>query len=329
MLGILQTRRRYVRLGYWLLEERLFRSLLWNLITGDITTFVPYFTLQPRRRAFSKILREWKFRGGFRAVLGADAICIRNNVRAFYPEFSLKVLLSRSRDVENMRNDVSARERILPLGTVHLPRILQNDCDGRFPFIKEELVLGRRMHPRHDADALRALIQGPLWETYRKAGFELRKIGDMISLDGMRPLLSLCCAVRQWPLCEGFLEKTLALMNGDRLLLCSFGHGDLGYSNVLMTDDHVPWILDWECAREMPVACDLIRLILDLPEGGSVLTERMAALAMDTGLPCRHQFLVAVTEKLLQWARLQKDVESARRESFKIAAYMKLANDLL
>lgn len=326
-LGISSRPRKFIRLGYWMVESTFFRSLWKGWVNGDSETFIPHFGLRPKRRTLSKLWRDWVMGGGFTSDLAADVICIRNNVRAFYPKFTLKFLMSRSRDLENMRNDVAARERILRHGTVRIPRILNHDLERSVPFTTEELVNGRRLHPRHDVDALVKVITGPIWETYTKEGFHFAPVQEVIDFSGLQELLALCCkALGRAP--EPLTGRIMEIVEGEGQMICSFGHGDLSFSNIVLADDGAPWILDWECARELPLACDLARVVVELPEGRKAVEIQLDAITGENLLSGKQQFLMAAVERLLQWARVQKDLEAAKVDAPKIEPFLNLAEQL-
>jgi hypothetical protein len=70
-------------------------------------------------------------------------------------------------------------------------------------------------------------------------------------------------------------------------------------------------------------------LLRGIPSGYDSLSDKMEELCSPMMLSHRHQFLVAAIERLLQWARQQKDLDSAKRNLSKISNYIAFAKLLM
>ena len=57
-----------------------------------------------------------------------------------------------------------------------------------------------------------------------------------------------------------FLSEVLRLLDSGRCLNCSFCHGDLNVDHVGVTENGETILLDWESAKENPIAVDLVDL---------------------------------------------------------------------
>jgi hypothetical protein len=303
--------RRFVKLGSWFIESSYFFRLLGLGLLNRTQTPVPHFCLQSRRKRFSKVLRSWSIFEGITAPISANAICVGNNLRTFYlnlPEpFSAKISKVSSKGLGNLRSDAEARERVLGHGVMNVPRILRCGVTDGHAYLTEEIIYGRHPHPKNDRDVLIRLLNGPYWETYEKEGFHFHPISHEIDQGDSRKWLEQACSACDWKPAwlprDVLVSKAMTLLQGGGLLIFSMGHGDFKFHNVLLTDDGVPYLIDWEHSREMPVMNDLLKPVMDIPDAFDVLEKRMAALPlMHEGAPVlsfREQLLVAVFQAIM------------------------------
>jgi hypothetical protein len=315
-LGVGTTEaRRFVKLGSWLIEINYFFKLLRFGLLNRTRTPIPHFSLESRRKRLSKVLRSWSFFGNITAPLSANAICVGNNLRTFYldlPEpFSAKIAKGNGSGPGNLHTDVEARNRVLAHGVMKVPRILRSGMTGDCPYLAEEIIYGRHPHPNNDKDLLLQLLNGPYWENYVREGFHFSPICNEGDRDDSRALLEQACSTcfwrDDWLPKDALISKAVALLHDGGLLTCSIGHGDFKFHNVIVTDDKVPYLIDWEHSREMPLMNDLLKPILDIPGAFKLVEKRMAALpTMHQGEPVlsfRQQLLVAVFQAIMTRVR--------------------------
>lgn len=305
----------YHRLGYWLVQPRYLRTCLKHLGVEDSGIVIPLFSMKPWTNAACKVLKRYEFFTRFQAAAAADVVCVKNNIRAFYVDRSspvtTKVLLSKSRNLSHLRNDVEIRSRVVNYGTVNLPRII--DCDLEFdpPFICEELVFGRRFNPRRDSALLAESFFPQWWRTYEKHGFHFKKFDTLCDTRDAANILERLCATHEW---EGdwmdrdqFVTKAVELLSQEPIVTCTTGHGDLCLANLMLSTKGDIYVLDWECSKEMPVIGDLLKLILDVPHIRELVEKGMDCLARQhvniRVVPFRAQLFLAIVAHLLSYGR--------------------------
>ncbi|MBE9541145.1 MAG: phosphotransferase, partial [Proteobacteria bacterium] len=117
------------------------------------------------------------------------------------------------------------------------------------------------MDPLRDRSIISQRLCPQLWHTYERLGIKLRKIRDVINLTNVSEILHDACNMVEWhnTWCDrgAFLSRTLDLLEGNFCLPFSIGHGDLSFGNMIMSQDGEIYIVDWECAKEMPIVFDL------------------------------------------------------------------------
>ena len=98
----------------------------------------------------------------------------------------------------------------------------------------------------------------------------------------------------------------MEIIADDRSMPVGWGHGDLGFSNIITTASGQPVIIDWEHAGEMPAVTDLTKLAVIAPNTRHVVDRILhQATADDIGgrpgrMPLARQ-LAAVTVRELSW----------------------------
>jgi hypothetical protein len=332
----------YRRVGSWLVEAGHLRRALVRGWRRPELTVLPYFAEASRRRGAARLVGDFHPRARWPARCAADVVSVRHNVRAFYlasaAPLTVKILLPGVRTPAEMRAEVAGRRRLPALGTVGVPSLLQADLEADPPYFTEEVVFGRRLRPAADAPLIATRLCPALWRAYEAQGFALRPISACVDATDAAALLGELAAAHAWP--EGALSPAAfaagalrALADDDDApMLCAIGHGDLGLTNVLLAADGRLSILDWERTRELPVAVDLVRVLVAVPAARDVVRElvdrRAAAAPGATMASFDRQLLVAVLDALLRWSR---DARARRRSqpSTAMRHYLVLASQLL
>ncbi|MEP6662296.1 MAG: phosphotransferase [Verrucomicrobiota bacterium] len=323
LLGLSNTKaeKTYHQLDYWLVQPGYLKTCFRSLGKTDSPVIIPWFSMPPWTNALGKVLKRYKFFTRIRGKANADVICVKNNIRSFYINRSqpvtLKILLSKTRNASHLSNDVSIRQRMGKFETLNIPRILEHNLDFDPPFLCEELIIGRRLHRHKDAAQIVNQLCLPLWQTYEKHGIDLKNLHDLVDLPNAKQILTELCAAHRWDNRwlnrASFVEQTINFLGNGGLVTCSVGHGDLGLANLMMSNDGRVFVLDWECAKPMPIASDVLELALTVPETKKIFTEKLNQFATQRGEPAvlcgRAQFFFAIAEYLLRYGstkRLQK-----------------------
>jgi hypothetical protein len=332
--------RTYRRVGAWLVETGHLRRALVRGWGRPGITVLPYFTEASRRRGATRLLADVHLRTRWRAPCAADAVSVRNNVRAFYlgvvPPLTVKIRLGGARTRAEMQAEVAGRRRLEALGTVGVPRILSAALEADPPYFAEEVVFGRRLRPAADAHVIATRLCPDLWRTYEAQGLTSRPAAACVDMAGAEARLDALPAVHAWPGTAlppaAFTAAAVRALATAGPMLCAIGHGDLGFTNLALAGDGKLWVLDWERTRELPVAVDLVRLLVAVPAARGVvreLADRHAGRRSSTPpAPFDEQLLVAVLDALLAWSGTAGR-RPRPRPATAMRSYLTLASELL
>ncbi len=286
------TNRKFLRFGNWFVEKRCFRRVLLDFILRRPVEIFPHLALQPRRKAWSRLWKSWQPGGAIHCPLAADFICVRNNIRAFYPgakrPFTLK--LPRAHDEVSRRaieREIAARRRVEAAGHLRVPVLLGEPSSG---FLSEEIVAGHTPSPTRDGDLLRGWLESALWPHYLRQGLDFKRIDEVLDLDEVAKICG---------------DLAVAdFLRSEKRVIVTIGHGDLSLANLLLTADGAIWVVDWESSREMVLARDLWPLVQELPGAREIFARHIAELAADVPLlDLDGQLLVHLFQSILEWTR--------------------------
>ncbi|MCJ7772401.1 MAG: aminoglycoside phosphotransferase family protein [Desulfobacterales bacterium] len=245
----------------------------------------------------------------------AQAIRIKNNVRSYYvnasPPFSTKILISKTRTVKDMKNEIHIRSQVESFDTVKVPKILQCHMEYDPPFFCEEIISGRKLDLLRDTAIISQKLCPQLWYTYERFGIKLRKIQDAIDLTNVSEIFHDACNVVGWhnTWCDRstFLSRTFSLLESNLFLPFSIGHGDLSLGNMIIGQDREIYIVDWECAKEMPIVFDLFSILKNIPQSRQYFESKIEDLISENKdipiLPFREQCFLSILVRILQWKR--------------------------
>jgi hypothetical protein len=201
------------------------------------------------------------------ASLGADAVILKNHIRAFYFNSGLTLKCSNpllSTAPNALANEINVRSRIHDAKTVRVPKLLDYQIgDNRSCFVEKTLTQARMLDPHHDCDRLAS----GLFEFYLKNGMVQRPLSGAV----------------HWPDIAKKTERLFVIFGLDCSGLARFGkrifcdrdparlgiafglsHGDMSCGNLLVDNDAI-FVIDWERARQAPVFSDFYKLFFQVP----------------------------------------------------------------
>lgn len=341
----------YRRIGSWLVQTRYLNSFQYL----DSISFlkkpapsnvrIPDFCLDLSPKGALKFISAYVLSNRLLGRTSAEAIRIKNNIRTFYINvplpFSSKILFGKTRSINDMKREIEVRSRVSGFHTVRVPRILQYDLDNDPPFFCEEIISGRKADPLRDGSIISKDLCPQLWQTYERQGITFKKIQDVIDSNGALKKLEKAIGLikwnRRWCDRKTFFQNACDLLQSNFLLPCSTGHGDLSPGNMIVTPDGQVYIVDWECAKEMPIIFDLYAILKSIPQSRHFFESRIELLrTKNEGIQIpsfRAQCFLSVLVRISQWRRSQKYLriigkrESALRK--KLFNYFDYANCFL
>jgi len=194
----------------------------------------------------------------------------RRNRRAFYLGRGLTIkLVALGTSSEQIQRDVEARALITASGRLNVPKVLVSDVANDRTFIVEELIAGS--HPASDQKhrILEELVPA-IWTTYRALGFGTAESFPDLTMDMIEHELERAQIPEQMTYereCRDELLKRLRQLpnTAEHPLVTIFGHGDLCFGNIIVTDKGALFVIDWETAGRMPIVWDLRKLVPTVP----------------------------------------------------------------
>jgi hypothetical protein len=259
--------RRATMVGRWYLPTAMVKRLILTRMAGGIATnSYDDFILRVSSFPLPRLLGALNPLSHRLSSLGADAVFLKNNIRAFY--FQNGVTLKSSNPVlssttDGIANEIEVRSKIKHGRTIRVPSILHTAVRAdRIYFIEQLLIKGRMLDVARDCDRL---AKG-LFEFYLKNGMIQRSLADVVLPDDL-------LAIRRLFVSLGYDSSGL-LRFIDRMFVdrdptqvgVPFGlsHGDMAVGNLLVEDELI-YIVDWERAREAPVFADMSKLFMQVP----------------------------------------------------------------
>ncbi|MBC7290785.1 MAG: hypothetical protein H5T83_05550 [Actinotalea sp.] len=196
---------------------------------------------------------------------------VRGYVRVDGRLATLKVWRSQGDSTALGRREREVRARIADIPDYRAPQVLAHGvADDGSPhgvdYLLEAVVHGRHpVTPDERRSAVEDLAPA-LADAYRAYGVRRRHLSAMMPRD-LAERLDLALATEpDWPGGERALRRArrrlLGLVQADRFVPCSLGHGDLVATNIVRQDDGRHVLVDWEHGRLMPVAFDLGKLLV-------------------------------------------------------------------
>jgi hypothetical protein len=330
----------------WLVGEALLRARLGAL---PFSTKARATTPIPGQPARSRVacLRRLVSPPRIPSRSSACAIFFRTNVRAFYAG-EAPVTLWMAGDgcrVEDLARALQIRERAAE-SSLRTPRILCQQLDGAPAYVLEETTLGRRFGAPGDWKRLADTLIPAIFGFYDQGGIRHERAGELFDAPAVEEQLAILTAdlesdgawKRGWvPRRELLAACTDCLRWGDATVpLCS-GHGDLTKTNFLVAQDGEIVVVDWEHARELPIAVEFAKLVRQHPPLAQRIQPELEARTQDPiAMSSERQLLVAIFARLASLTRFEADGQRGHRpqalraqRARKAGFWLRLASELL
>lgn len=195
---------------------------------------------------------------------------------------TLKVWRMRGGETQLGVREREMRLRVASVSDYRAPEVLAHGRAGEVDYLLEPVVLGR--HPATDSERLAAArdLVPSLVRAYATSGRRNRRLSKVVPRDLVPRLEAVLDDAVLWPLPDeeraSLRRFLLDLVRRDDRLPTSVAHGDLVATNIVRRDDGHHVLIDWEHARELPVAFDLGKLLLTA--GGDAEVTRAAGVAV-------------------------------------------------
>jgi hypothetical protein len=295
-------------MGNWLVSNEILRDRLGQFLSKrkcSVAADVPGFPIQ---NPFSA-LRCLLFARRMQTRTSASAVFIGRNLRAFYNQQKpLSLWVGRPPLQPELAKTMAVRSRFSSSPGLRIPQVIEQDTTAATPYILEELISGRHFGQPADWNELPEKLLPPLFKFYDHGHIRHCQAAEIYDTTRMTRKITDLIKGLKWKKTWGSRARFLAtaeqcLRLSDETIPLCIGHGDLGKSNLLVTFDGSIALLDWERSREMPIAADLIKLIL----GHLPLLHHLAPLLQQrtenpAAMTPNRQFLLATLDKIVNLA---------------------------
>jgi hypothetical protein len=254
----------------------------------------------------------------------AAAAVFHTHLRAFYGgarPLTLWIGLGKLR-VPDLAGAAPAREQFGSPPGVRVPRVVQADLAAQPPYFLEELVVGRPFTAA-DWPLVSDRLLPALFAYYPRVGIRQRPVSEVYDRERLlAPIAALRGESAMQPIRRD-LDDLLAQASGwlapsPMTLPCSLGHGDLSRSNFLVAPDGALVLLDWERAKPLPLAADLIKLVEQHPPLRPGIEDWLASQTESArGLAPVAQLRLAALEILAHRATWRTGEDSGRLGRFR------------
>ena len=302
---------RLCKSGNWLVRRDLLLARALGPIAGADSrpeweaSIVP---LRGRLTAFTFGLRSRSIPSTVRAA----AAVFHAHLRAFYDgprPLTLWIGIGRLR-VPDLAGAAPARERFGSPPGVRVPRVVQADVEAQPPYFLEEFVVGRPF-AKSDWPLVSDRLLPALFAYYLRVGIHHRPVSEFYDRDRLlAPIVAMRSESAMKPVrrsLDDLLEQASAWLEPSQMSVpVALGHGDLSKSNLLVATDGALVLLDWERAKPLPLAGDLIKLVQQHPPLQSMVEGWLASQTESArGLSPVAQLRLAALEILSHRAKWQ------------------------
>lgn len=267
-LGEASSPRRLSLVGRWYLPTNLVKRLIKARLLGrkDLDTqekFLQRISGCSLRRLFLGLSPT----NQRISALAADAVFLKNNIRAFY--FDQGVTLKCSNPtldlaIPAIANEITVRRSIRNAGTIRVPQLIHASVTSDGCFLVEQLLNEAKLfEPQRDGKTMAK----DLFNFYSSNGMIQRSIAEAI------PLPQILNAIERLFFQFGldnaslrrFVNRNFVRRNITKVGV-PFGltHGDMSIGNLLVVDK-ITYIVDWERAHYAPIFTDFYKLFRRIP----------------------------------------------------------------
>lgn len=312
----------YRRIGNWLVSDTYLRLFIIRSLFRLNAKKIPMFCLAANLRGIVKGLILMVSSERIKMPIRAQAVLVKNNVRAFYPNapqpFSTKMLISRIRIPEDMRNEISVRADMERQNTLKIPKILGSDLSFNPPFFCEEIIWGERPFPDIDDKIMSEVLSPELWRTYQRNGIEFKPLQDVYDWGGFLDDFSTSINRIPWENSYGdrrsFLDNVAGLTRSRDCLHYALGHGDLCPGNFIVTAKNDVYVVDWEQARERPIVFDLYEILMEFPSSIRYFQKEFENISASNTrvIPFNQQVCLAAFLKIKKWSDIFPEADQQK-----------------
>ena len=301
------------RINDWLVSDAYLRVFIARTLFRINSKRIPMFCLASNLRGIVKGLLLLSSKEKIKAPIKAQAILVKNNVRAFYPNaplpFSIKILISKIRNTENMKNEISIRKDIERQNFFNVPKILDFDLSFDPAFFCEEIIWGERAFSEIDDRVITEILSPELWRYYERNGIEFKPLQEVQDWRSFRN--DFFTSIKQIPWESNYGDKESFLFNVERqtrrcdCVLYGQGHGDLCPGNLIITLENDVYLIDWEQAGQKPLVFDLYEILTEFQSSmqyfKNVILEIAAKKNNTRMIPFNQQVCLAAFLRISQW----------------------------
>jgi len=309
----------YVKLGSWLIQARYAGKPQLLPCLKDMSPLVD-------RSLFARIKRKLKTLNTIHAACNADLICVKHHIRAFYCQprrYTARIAMHADASEHKLKKELEILRQVRQFGCINVPAIHETGQAGPHAYLVEDLIDGEPVTYPADLQLLNQLAMD-LWQNYLRFGLETAASDSYIE-EGTSILIDDALEKTVWNPAWGskqdFLDTITRLIGGNSSLLCGVGHGNLSLGNMIKHDNRIH-VLDWEYAGETPIAFDVAKLLLQVPELGKNYTNYIESeMLRMTGsfTPFPVQMAYGWIKRLARLAALMQDAEDKERLAKRLA----------
>jgi len=318
-----RRRQTYRSVGTWLVEEGYLNRLIFDRRSQQEQP-LPGLELAATPAGLCWLMWKRAFARKVTARCAAPVIRRKKtNVRALYigaKPFSTKVILDQTpQRLSRLEKEINARERASAAGALKIPALLEYDLKVSPAFYAEEIVWGRACDET-DAELISTKLFPSLAKFYRASGISWEPVGNVVAEKFSSRLRRAMQHVKwdgEWCKPNRFLEAVDRLVRSEECLPCSFCHGDVQPSNLIVTPEKEVYVVDWEAAKERPIAFDLFKMTWFFSWGRERVKELVDGLPRPgedrRPLPFSQQLLLANLAAIaVREARVEEHKQGAR-----------------
>lgn len=257
----------YRKVGTWLLDEKYLHRLIFDREWREKRSLPG---LKSELSTSDVLWLLWK-RGFARRVSGdcaAQAVRVKKtNIRAFYVQkkaFSTKIVFDEEAGrLTRLENEIKTRQRVTSLKCLQTPALLEYDLKETPAYYREELVWGRKCSETDGKLVLSELFPR-LARFYAAAGISWKRVRQVLPLkfpERVRRAIERVKWNGRWQSKDAFLKTVSELLQQKAFVPCSFCHGDLQPSNLIITPAKEIYVVDWEAARDAAIVFDFAKMM--------------------------------------------------------------------
>jgi len=235
-------------------------------------------------------------------------------LRAFYPKPGLSIRYQTGGKTNGVTRTVNAHKKVHRYAPNLMPTVREHGTilNGRGAFLIEETVKGETA-TRTELETLMVPLTQQLHAVHQGVGIADKKASSIL---GHRARERWEDFVKLHDLDPQLDQKVKKLLDRDALLEVSLTHGDLVNSNILVDEDDFV-LVDWEWSMTKPIAFDLSKMIINVPDIDTTLRNVQTGLGevgtRKSHYSFREQVALALVQALTFYKRQLHRARKAKR----------------